>query len=533
MNVKEIIPKIKEAAAKVSAKSRRAILIGGAAVLVFAVVFAVLINRKDYTVLYSAVNAEEATEIVSKLQESGVAYQYKDNGDVLVDKKQVDKVRAQLAQEGYPKSGFSYGIFIDNAGGMTTDSDKQTYKLYDLQNRIGATIGLFDGVKDAKVTIALGEKQRYVLQEDSDNGSSASVVVIMKDGGSPTSEQAAAIQRLVAGSVAGMDMDKVSVIDGNGLEITSSLQKAEGEENGSGEELARIVEGQITGKVMNLLGAVYGPENVRVSVKCRINMEKLIRETLTYSTPDKIDETDKTGIVSKENVSEQTSDGVAGVGGVAGAETNADVTQYAGNTGTAGSNSYYSSEATREYVINQVKEQGQVPAGAVEDLTISVAVNGKDLGDLTMNQLKALIGNAAGIAAEAQNEKIAVVSAPFYRGEGGSMQTVNPLESLMEELSRNPFILLIAAGIILIIILLVVLILVIRWRRKKKRKKAANIQEIPVVAVMPDNNPEITKIQNEKAQGLREDIRDFTDQNPEISAQLLKNWLNGGGENGG
>lgn len=38
MNVKEIIPKIKEAAAKVSAKSRRAILIGGAAVLVFAVV---------------------------------------------------------------------------------------------------------------------------------------------------------------------------------------------------------------------------------------------------------------------------------------------------------------------------------------------------------------------------------------------------------------------------------------------------------------------------------------------------------------
>ena len=533
MNVKEIIPKIKEAAAKVSAKSRRAILIGGAAVLVFAVVFAVLINRKDYTVLYSAVNAEEATEIVSKLQEAGVAYQYKDNGDVLVDKKQVDKVRAQLAQEGYPKSGFSYGIFIDNAGGMTTDSDKQTYKLYDLQNRIGATIGLFDGVKDAKVTIALGEKQRYVLQEESDNGSSASVVVIMKDGGSPTSEQAAAIQRLVAGSVAGMDMDKVSVFDGNGLEITSSLQKAEGEENGSGEELARIVEGQITGKVMNLLGAVYGPENVRVSVKCRINMEKLIRETLTYSTPDKIDETDKTGIVSKENVSEQTSDGVTGVGGVAGAETNADITQYAGNTGTAGSNSFYSSEATREYVINQVKEQGQVPAGAVEDLTISVAVNGKDLGALTMNQVKALIGNAAGIAAEAQNEKIAVVSAPFYRGEGGSMQTVNPLESLMEELSRNPFILLIAAGIILIIILLVVLILVIRWRRKKKRKKAANMQEIPVVAVMPDNNPEITKIQNEKAQGLREDIRDFTDQNPEISAQLLKSWLNGGGENGG
>ena len=49
------------------------------------------------------------------------------------------------------------------------------------------------------------------------------------------------------------------MFDGNGLEITSSLQKAEGEENGSGEELARIVEGQITGKVMNLLGARLWP----------------------------------------------------------------------------------------------------------------------------------------------------------------------------------------------------------------------------------------------------------------------------------
>ena len=51
--------------------------------------------------------------------------------------------------------------------------------------------------------------------------------------------------------------------------------------------------------------------------------------------------------------------------------------------------------------------------------------------------------------------------------------------------------------------------------------------------VLIERGVSFTKIQNEKAQGLREDIRDFTDQNPEISAQLLKNWLNGGGENGG
>lgn len=474
-------------------------------------------------------NAEEASEIVTRLQESGVAYQYRENGDVLVDRRAADQVRAQLAQEGYPKSGFSYDLFIDNAGGMTTDSDKQTYKLYELQNRIGATVGLFDGVQDAKVTIALGEQQKYVLQEDSrENGSSASVVVLMENGGSPTKEQASAIQRLVAGSVAGMQMENVSVFDGNGMEITAMADSGESSST-SGEQIAQIVEGQITAKVMNLLGAIYGTDNVRVSVKCKLDMEELIRETLTYSTPDKIDETDKTGIISSETVSEETSDGISGTGGVAGAETNADVTQYAGTEN--GSSSYYSSGATREYVINQVKEQGQVPAGALEDLTISAAINGSDFGELNQNQLKALIGNAAGILPENQNDKITVVSTPFFKSEGSSPDTGRLLEGILEELSKEPLLVLIGAGVLFLLFLLLFVFFLIRRKRKKKKRVMQGSREVEVV--IPEHNPEIDKIQNEKARGLREDVRDFTEQNPEISAQLLKSWLSGGGQNGG
>lgn len=533
MNVKDILSQLKERAGKISTKTRKIILIGAAAVLIFAVVFAVLINHKDYTVLYSDVNAEEASEIVAKIQESGVAYQYKENGDILVDKKQADQVRARLAQEGYPKSGFSYGIFIDNAGGMTTDSDKQTYKLYDLQNRIGATIGLFDGVRDAKVTIALGEKQKYVLQDDAaDKAASASVVVIMKDGGSPSVKQAAAIQRLVAHSVAGMLMENVSVFDGNGLDISAQIG-TDTEENGNSEEIAQLIEGQITAKVMNLLGAVYGAENVRVSVKSRINMEKLIRETLTYSTPDKIDETDKTGIISKESIGEQTSEGVTAAGGVAGAETNADVTQYAGTANGAGTSSYFSSDATREYVINQVKEQGQVPAGVLEDLTIAVAVNGNDLGNLNQNQLKKLIGNAAGIASENQDEKITVVSAPFYMTEGKPPETKNTLDDIGEFVRKYPLLVLIGAAVLLFLLLFIIILISLRRRRKKKKRLASAAQEVPPVVIVPENNPEIEKIQNERARDLRDEIRDFTEQNPEISAQMLKNWLNGGEQHGG
>lgn len=89
---------------------------------------------------------------------------------------------------------------------MTTDDENQTYKLYDLQNRIGATIRLFEGVKDAKVTIALGNKQKYVLDENASKPS-ASVTVITKTGYELTQKQAQGIQRLVSHSVPDLEME--------------------------------------------------------------------------------------------------------------------------------------------------------------------------------------------------------------------------------------------------------------------------------------------------------------------------------------
>ena len=206
---------------KLSKRTRRLAIIGVAAVIAVAVIVALVLNHSNYVVLFSGVSEEEATQIVSKLQEDEVDYQYKGDGTILVEESVADQTRANLAYEGYPKSGFTYDVFTENAGGMTTDTEKQTYKLYELQNRIGATIGLFDGVKDAKVTIALKEEKKYALENSEDEQtSSASVVVTMEDGGSPSSKQAAAIQRLVAKSVPDMEMENVAVFDGNGLDVS-------------------------------------------------------------------------------------------------------------------------------------------------------------------------------------------------------------------------------------------------------------------------------------------------------------------------
>lgn len=526
--MKEKLGQIKEYIGKLGSKTKKLIIAGAAALVVAAIVIALVLNNRPYEVLFSDLGTEEAQQICEKLQEEGVEYKVEDSSTILVKKDDVDVTKAKLVQEGYPKSGFTYDTFINNATMMTTDSDKKTYLLYELQDRIGSTIRLFDGVKDAKVTIALTEESKYALSSDDEQRSSATATVIMKDGGSPTEEQALGIQRLVAKSVPNMELSDVAVFDGNGNDVSG--EEDSGSDSSAAEEIAVIVENGIARKVMKVLGPIYGDDNVSVSVRAKINMEQLLRETITYNTPEKIDEQDKTGIIQKEEeYVEGVGNGTA-ASGVAGSETNADTAEYntEGDTDGAGA---YSRSNSKEYLVDQIKEQGQVSPGALDDLTVSVVLNGTGFGNLSERQLLALIGNASGIAAEDQRDKIAVASAPFYEDEEDE-------EAVSAGLLQIRPVYLIGGGVVaLVLLLLLILFFVLRKRGKKEKEEEEELLQTMAESEeayepLPDLNKELQEMQNDRGMELKRNIRDFADQNPEISAQLLKNWLNGGNENG-
>lgn len=535
--MKEKLNAVKEYLANLSRKTKIIAAAVLAAIVVGAVVITVALNHKDYVVLFTNVTEEETTEILAKLQEMNIQYTSDGSGNIKVPVDVADSTRAQLAQEGYPKSGFTYDVFTQNAGGMTTDMEKQTYKLYELQNRIGATVRLFDGVKDAKVTIALGEESKYVLSdaEEESNGPSASVVVMMKDGGSPTSRQAMGIQRLVAQSVPNMKMENVTVLDGNGIILSDSAGgTSSGEE---GQEIAKLIETQLAQKVVHVLEPFYGADNIRVSAKGTVNMEKVIRESTTYTTPEKIDEEDKTGILTKDAGSRESGGDAAGANGVVGTETNSDISQYTANANQNG-NGYTSESWTRDYLVNQIKEQGEIDTGVLQDVTVSVAINGRTLGDLTTNKLLELVGNATGIAPEDRIDKIAIANAPFYEDTGAQKRST--MEVITEALKDN--LLFVIIGAILLLLLLFTLFIVLKKRKKKPEEtEEESFEEIP--EELPEGEgtqeeedssykPELLSIQNERSQELRECVRAFADENPELSAQMLKNWLRGGEEDG-
>ena len=157
---------------------------------------------------------------------------------------------------------------------MSTDSVQKRYELYDLQDRIAATIRMFDGVQDAKVTIALSEENRYVLSEDEDIPATASVFVKMANGGSPKPSQVAAIQRFLATSIRGVSMENVAVIDGNGNDVSVVLDDDMKNNLDTSEDLSntamiksdmeKMVERHVADNVLSVFSSIYGSGNVRV-----------------------------------------------------------------------------------------------------------------------------------------------------------------------------------------------------------------------------------------------------------------------------
>ena len=540
-----------------SKKMLMAIAGGTAAIAIIAVLVLKLGTNTDYSTLFTGLNQEEAQEVVALLQEEGVDYRFNDkDGAIRVPAVKADQTRAELLSKGYPKSGFTYDMYRNNAGLMTTESDKKQYTLYDLQDRLGAQIRLFEGVQDAKVTIAEAAEQKYALQDNTNTDASASVVVTMEAGQSLNDSKAAAIKNLIARSVRGLNFTNVAVFDADTMmEVGGS---AAGEDAfGSAKDLTALtslIENNISVNVRRVLEKLYGSGNVAVSVKGTLNMERLIQENTQYSTPEKINEQDKTGLLNREDtINENSAASDQGAGGVAGADANADTPRYTNQDNTqAIADSYSNSSATREWLYNSVKEQRQVDPGVLENATVGIVINTDDTTTVTNNQLINLVADSAGIPRDLANQSITIVRAPSQE----AVPVITPPEQPQTKDDGLPLPIVIAmiAGGILILLLLLLLLMEKRRRRRKadeyvdspnmyavEEEARAPETEAPPVNVLNteaglqmqaenaemERNEEILNLRMQHSLKLKQNIGEFVDQNPQIAAKLVQSWLRG------
>ena len=535
--------KLKEMWQNLSQKSKKLLAIIASSTLLVIVVAIFLIARghkTEYQTLFTSLSQSEAQQVVSLLQEQNVPYLYDGkSGSLKVPTQSVDTLRAQLLSKGYPKSGFTYNMYIGNSGLMTTESDKKQYTLYDLQDRLGATVRLFEGVRDAKVTIAEGTEQNYALETDEPIEASASVVVTMEEGKSLGEKNAEAIKNLVARSVKGMNFTKVSVFDAGTMEEVGKDADEEG--GGSATSITNLtatVENNIATNIKRVLAKIYGMENLAVSVKGTLNMAKLIQENTQYSVPEKMEANDKTGLLHNEEVAgENAGSSGENAAGVAGADANADTPRYTTQNGNNSANDgYANSSATREWLYNVLKEQKEISPGVLEDATVAVVINTDDTS-IPERDLINLVADASGISREEAGDKITILRSLNKTNVQKTEEEKTDTEK-QTVLSRFPLWALIGAAVSAFLLLLILILLILRAKKRKKLKMLMEEEKANQEALSVKPSDEIAPIDDTpdeyelNAEGrmihgmkLKKSIGEFADQNPQVVAKLIQSWM--------
>ena len=527
--------KLKEINSKLSKRNRILILACVAAVIIIVVGGALLLNMNSNTALFSSLSQTEATEIMNKLQDMGINYTYS-SGTISVPTRQADLLRAQLVLQGHPKSGRSYDVFITNIDMMSTDFEKEMFKLYDLQDRIAATIRQFRGVDDAVVFISAGNDNRYVLSKDRYEPG-ASVSVFMRDGGAPTPEQVSGIKLLVSSSCPGMKAENVTVVDGAGIPV-SDLAQADDMSGAARLKMAleNDIERKVRANVAYLLNPIYGQDRVRVAVNCVVDVRKKLTEIIEY-TP--INEESNHGVLEKSQTGTELVTQGEVTYGPPGTETNAQIPVYP-NITSDGNDIFYADDKSFEYLVSQMIEQIQYDGGDILDLSVAVVIDEERMTRTERDDLKQAVALAAGISLDKADEKVSVVNAAFYRAP------VRPPNFIVQALEDNPLLKWMLLGIGgALLVFLVLLILIIRALARRKKRKLAEAErqrlldeaereraemELRMLEGDPDDilNTPLDQARKTREQELKQQIGEFADLNPEIAAQLVKTWLKGG-----
>lgn len=496
--------------ANTSKTVRRVVIAGVIIAVVVALILSILLNTKDYVVIFEQLPEKETSEILAALQGMEVEVKVDDSGSVMVPKKDESRVRMQLATEGYPKNGLSYYLIEENSGMLTTDYERKQYMNMQLQERIAASIKTLEGVRDAVVTITVPEDDVFYLQEK--EKPTASVIIHMMQDKTLTDSQILGIQNLVAKSVSGLSKDDIALTDSLGNDLIENSTSKNPDYSKIG--ITREIENDIKKKVTAVLLGPYQSQQFKVSVTAVVDTDELIKEETIY-TPSP--EGENTGVISEETRSSESSTSSQGNGGVPGTSSNSEIPTYA-TGGSTGESSSTSSSENIKYQVSQTKSQSQKSGAKVETISIGIAIDKASFDPGERESVTQLVAYAAGVSPES----ITVQNFQFYAEETPA-GTAEP-EGL------NPWILYggIAAGVL--VLGSIIALLLMKRRRKSAAEEAmamgAEGTQNALNAVFGDGESEEVIKPIEPVQDIRrEEIKQFAKNNPEIAAQMIKSWL--------
>jgi flagellar M-ring protein FliF len=522
-------------------------------------------KERGFKPLFTGMSSEDAGAIVQKLKESGTEFRLAANGSsVLVPEARVDELRLEMSGAGLPKTGrVGFELFDKNNLGITDFTEHVNYRRA-LEGELERSIKTVNSIEQARVHLTFPKESVFL---DFREPAKASVLVSTRPGSHLTGQNVQAISNLVASAVEGLAPDAVSILDmqGNLLNRPRKHSTDGNEPSEASLDYKHQIEKDLATKVESTLEPLLGEGHFRVGVSADCD----------FSTSEQSDELlDPTKSVM---VASQKSEDVAGSSGqstgVPGTASNLPRTlPRAPGSGTNSSRRTESTSFETSKTIRHVK----TPQGVVKRISASLLLDqdvrwegsGKNmkrvLAPPSPERLKAIndvVSGVLGLQTE-RGDRLVIESLPFEQtllaenntsqGNQDKKPGSNPSDQLNNVFHDKRV--LIGAGAGGTVLIAAAAFWFLRSKKQKKAAAEALMQmqleaakateaakraeltkrdtDNVLVAASDEGAPEdmlFPKLQisakSRRFEELRSHIRDSVGKEPQLAADVLRDWL--------
>lgn len=387
-------------------------IIGVAGLVLGGIALTSWLGKPTMAPLFSGLQAADASKVSDQLKADGVQYELTDGGGtIMVPQDQVYAERIKAAAAGLPSSKSSSGYsLLDNMGVTSSEFQQNVTYQRAMEGELANTIQAMDGVRLATVKLAIPKDTVFTATKADPK---ASVFVETNPGTTLTADQVQAIVHLTSASIDGLKPENVSVVDGAG----NTLSAVGAGTTGSSSKQETDYEKTVQANLQAMLDKVVGPGNATVTVAAAMNPSSGTKVDETFTTP--------AGSPALSQTTDKQS--YTGTGGSAAGVLGPDNIAVPGGTatgsaGSGGNGTYTSDKDTRDNAVNKTTQTTNIPAGALQRQTVSVAVNSSVFGpNLNQNQIQNLVATAAGINA-ARGDAVTVESVAFDQSAAKAAQ---------------------------------------------------------------------------------------------------------------
>jgi flagellar M-ring protein FliF len=371
---------VKQLATKLTPRGWMILGAGAIAGVLFIYLFVHMVSKPSYSTIAAGLEPAQTGKMTSTLDQHGISYELQNNGTALaVQSNETAEARVALSGAGLlgnTQPGFS--LFEKSSLGESNFQQQVTYQRA-LQGQLEQTIDNVQGVSGAQVELVLPNPQNQLFGESQNTSSAA---VLLSGSSSLSAASVRGIAQLVASSVPGLQLQKVTITDGTG-QLLWPAQNGEGA-GATGKQAAQErYDEQMQASLDAMLAQTIGPGKAEVQVDADLNTNQTTQESLTYG---------KAGVPLQQSKNLET---LTGSGGGAGATGTANIPAYA-QTGTSGKSNYKHEISGSTLGVDRTVTHSTIAPGAIESEHVSVLLD-SSVPAASVAAIKEAVTNAAGL----------------------------------------------------------------------------------------------------------------------------------------